>query len=247
MTAQGAPVPPDLVAGRIAAWAAVIVIALVAAVVRIDVKVALIGHLGAALVPVIFLYAPSVVAWRRHEDLVDYGFHAAPVKRGLVFAGITMLIAFPLFAAIYVGFFDQVCSHGALGDLAPPGLCKRYLGVSGAHAPHLTAEFVLVQYVVAALPEELFFRGCLLMLLEKRFPPKRRWLGGGIGWALVLSSLAFGIVHIPKDGLPHELVKFFPGLLFGWLRSATGSILAGTLVHGTSNVVVQVLETSLLR
>lgn len=241
------PVAPDLAAGRAAAWAAVAVIAIVAAVVRIDVKIALIGPLGAALVPVVFLYAPSVVAWRRDEDLIDYGFHAAPIGRGLRFAGIAMLIAFPIFAAVYVLFFDTVCSTGAIGDLAPPGLCHRYLGLAGAHAPRLSAEFVLVQYVVAALPEELFFRGCLLTLLEKRFPPRRRILGGGVGWALILSSLAFGVVHLPKDGLPHELVKFFPGLLFGWLRSATGSILAGTLVHGTSNVVVQVLETSLLR
>ena len=45
--------------------------------------------------------------------------------------------------------------------------------------------------VVVALPEELFFRGFLLGLLEKRFPPRRRLLGGGIGLALVLSSLAF--------------------------------------------------------
>ena len=55
---------------------------------------------------------------------------------------------------------------------------------------------------VVALPEELFFRGMLLRLLEQRFPPKRRFLGGGIGVALVLSAAAFALIHLPKDGDP---------------------------------------------
>jgi membrane protease YdiL (CAAX protease family) len=99
-----------------------------------------------------------------------------------------------------------------------------------------------VQLVVVALPEELFFRGFLLGLLERRFPPKRRVLGGGIGLALVLSALAFALIHLPKDGDPRALATFFPGLLFGWMRSATGSILASTLTHAGSNIVVKMLD-----
>ena len=88
-----------------------------------------------------------------------------------------------------------------------------------------------MQLVVVALPEELFFRGCLHRLLEERFPPTRRWLGGGLGVALLLSSLAFALVHLPKNGDPRALATFFPGLLFGWMRSATGSIMPSVLVH----------------
>ena len=81
---------------------------------------------------------------------------------------------------------------------------------------------------MVALPEELFFRGFLLGLLEQRFPPKRRILGGGVGLALVISAATFALIHLPKDGDPRALATFFPGLLFGWMRSATGSILAST-------------------
>ena len=43
------------------------------------------------------------------------------------------------------------------------------------------------------------------------------------------------LVHLPRTGGdPRELIKFFPGLLFGWMRSSTGSILAGTLTHGSA-------------
>ena len=47
--------------------------------VRIDITLPAIGHLGSALVAVVFLYAPVVVAWRRTEDLIDYGFRSDPV------------------------------------------------------------------------------------------------------------------------------------------------------------------------
>jgi len=241
---------PDLAAGRHAAWAFLAVMVLVAALVRIDVDVPLVGHLGAALVAVTFLYAPSVVAWRRREDLVDYGFRLAPVGRGLGIAAVFVLGVLPLFVAGYVLFFHQVCGRGALAHLAPPGVCLRWIGWAGAHVRHLgwdSVEFVLVQVVVVALTEELFFRGCLLELLERRFPPKRRILGGGVGLALVLSSAAFAVVHIPKYGDVRELVKFFPGLLFGWMRSATGSILPSTIAHASSNIVIRALEVTLFR
>ena len=96
---------PDLAAGRHAAWAFLAVMALVAALVRIDVDVPLVGHLGAALVAVTFLYAPSVIAWRRREDLADYGFRLAPVGRGLAIAAAFVLGVLPLFVAGYVLFF----------------------------------------------------------------------------------------------------------------------------------------------
>ena len=59
---------------------------LVTGLVRIDITLPAIGHLGSALVAVLFLYVPVFFAWRRKEDLDQYGFHAEPVKRGLVTA-----------------------------------------------------------------------------------------------------------------------------------------------------------------
>jgi uncharacterized protein len=166
-----------------------------------------------------------------------------------VTAGVALAVIFPLFILGYFAFYEIACHSTLLAHLVPRNMCAHYGGLA-VHAPAVTwslAEFCLVQMLVVALPEELFFRGFLLGLLEKRFPPKRRFLGGGLGLALVLSSLAFALIHIPKDGDPRVLATFFPGLLFGWMRSATGSILASTLAHGASNILIRILDLTVMR
>jgi uncharacterized protein len=245
-------------AGRDAliAWAAVA--ALVTALVQINVKLPAIGHLGSALIAVVFVYTPVMLAWWRKEDLDDYGFHWEPIRRGLVTAAVASAIVFPLFVLGYFAFYEIACRSDLLAHLVPRGMCARYGGLGALHVPDLawlasqgtsalSAEFAAVQLVVVALPEELFFRGVLLGLFERRFPPARRFLGGGVGLALVLSSIAFAMIHLPKDGDPRALATFFPGLLFGWMRSATGSILASTLTHAGSNILIRFLELAVLR
>lgn len=214
--------------------------------------VPLVGKNLGAFVAVVFLYVPALWLRRRGEHLEDYGFRAAPVGRGLVVAGLFVAIVFPLFAAVFVGFYDAVCAADAatwLRALAEPGTCPRFRGWDGLHRPALGWAFVelsFVQLVVIALPEELFFRGYLHGLLERRWPPARRVLGGGVGWALVASSALFAAGHLMVELDPRRLAVFFPGLVFGWMRSRTGSVLAGTLAHAVSNLFIYLLERSLL-
>ena len=243
---------------------------LVAGLVRINITLPAIGHLGSAIVAVLFLYAPVFVAWRRKEDLDDYGFKIVhePLPaigppgrlvrllrrmgaRDLKFALAAIAVIFPMFALGYFAFYEVACNSSALAHLVPRNMCSHYGGLASVHAPAILTrdfgEFCLVQMIVVALPEELFFRGFLLHLLELRFPPKRRILGGGVGLALVLSAAAFALIHLPKDGDPRALATFFPALLFGWMRSATGSILASTVTHGASNILIRLLDLTVLR
>jgi hypothetical protein len=228
---------------------------LVTGLVRININLPWIGHLGSALVSVLFLYVPLYVASRRDEDLRDYGFRYEPVPRGLVIAGIALAVIVPLFVLGFFAFYEVACNSPLLSHLAPHKMCSHYGGLATLHLPTivvfeptppvpstLSFEWCLVQWLVVGLPEELFFRGFLLNKLEQRFPPRRRILGGGVGLALVLSALAFALIHLPKEGDPRALATFFPGLLFGWMRSATGSILASTLTHGCSNILARLLE-----
>jgi len=226
-----------------------VVAALVAALVRIDLTLPAIGHLGSALVAVVFLYAPVVVAWRRTEDLIEYGFKPVPIGKNVVLATVAGVVIVPTFAAVYLAFYDTFCATARLRELAPHGTCIGWSGLD-VDLPKLGwsfVEFCAVQLVVVALPEELFFRGCLHRLLEERFPPTRRVLGGGVGVALLLSSLCFALVHLPKNGDPRALATFFPGLLFGWMRSATGSIAPSVVVHAASNIWVRLLDLTFLR
>jgi membrane protease YdiL (CAAX protease family) len=227
-----------------------------------SVLVALLGVIGRAVpwigknlgafVAVVFLYVPVLWLRRRGEHLEDYGLHTAPRGRGLAIAAAFVAIVFPLFAVGFVVFYGVVCdaeAPHALRALAVPGSCPRFQGWDGLHLPRLGWDFVelaFVQLVVIALPEELFFRGYLLALLERRWPPARRLLGGGVGRALVVSSALFALGHLLVTFDLRRLAVFFPGLLFGWMRSATGSILAGVLAHAASNLFIHLLERAFL-
>lgn len=232
---------------RHALWAFAISSVLVAGLGLAAKGVTLVAANLGALVAVVFLYIPVFYSRRRREDLADYGFRLQPIARGLLFGFGAPLLIFPIFAAGFVIFYDIVCADGApavLARLAPPSMCSGWRGWEGMSWPVLDwelAKLAFFQVVVVALPEELFFRGFIHRLLERALPPRWRVLGGGIGLALILSSALFALGHMLVIFDPRRLAVFFPGLLFGWLRSATGSILAGTVAHASSNLFIHIL------
>lgn len=198
-----------------------------------------------ALIAVAFIYAVVWAARHEREDLAFFGFTRRPLGRSLAFAGGVLAIVFPLFLLGFHFYYSAVCAWG-LEALAPRWMCGRLVGLGTALAhPRLPPGILgaaFAQLVVVALPEELFFRGYVLRRLEQALPPRRRLLGGGVGAALLLSALIFALGHVLVDGNPRRLAVFFPGLLFGWLRSATGSIVAGTIVHAASNLYIEALH-----
>jgi membrane protease YdiL (CAAX protease family) len=211
--------------------------------------VPIVGNNLQAFIAAVFIYLPVWATRRRDKDIADYGFTVRPVGRSLAFAGATLAIVFPLFLVAFVWFYQTVCGGETLAALAPPGFCARFRGWDALAHPRAPAELltaIFAQLVVVALPEELFFRGYLLGRLEEALPPRRRFLGGGLGAALLLSALLFALGHVLVDGNPRRLAVFFPGLLFGWLRSATGSIFAGTLVHAAANLYIDALQRTFL-
>jgi len=223
-----------------------VVALLVAVLVRIDVTLPGVGHLGSALVAMTFLYAPVVMASIRKEDLEAYGLTWQPVKLSLLVSGIALSIIIPVFVVGYFGFYELACNRepNFLTMLTPRGECRRYGGLATLHAPRLglgLLEFCAIQFVVVALPEELFFRGYVLTLLEKRYPPTRQLWGGKIGIALLLTSVMFALVHLPRAGDPSALATFFPALLFGWMKSRTGSLLAPVITHAMANILIHIL------
>jgi uncharacterized protein len=212
-------------------------------------SVAFVAHNLQAFVAAAFIYIPVWSARRRGVDLSHYGFSTRPRGRALAFGLIGPAIVFPLFLVGFVLFYRIACSTPALDLLAPAAWCRRFLGWSGLANPHAPTDFLwsaLNQVVVVALPEELFFRGYLLGRLEEALPPRRRILGGGIGWALVLSAVFFALGHALVDLDPRRLATFFPGLLFGWIRSATGNIAAGAFVHASANLFIEALNRTFM-
>jgi hypothetical protein len=120
---------------------------------------------------------------------------------------------------------------GALGTMAlsvavsqvgpqPEGMKQVFEIVRDLHQLALS---LLLLAVLAPLVEELVFRGLLYGWLAGRW-------GGNVGW--IVSSLAFAAAHTE----PAHIILVFPlGLLFGWLRKRTDSLLPSLVAHIANN------------
>jgi len=130
----------------------------------------------------------------------------------------------------------------------PPFVVGFYFWHQPAHPFELTLpdrfwEFALTQLLVVALPEEAFFRGYVQTRLSDRWPGGKKWLGATVdARVLVLQAALFAVIHFASIPHPARLAVFFPGLLFGWLRSWRGGIGAAMLLHALSNVLAELLE-----
>ena len=108
--------------------------------------------------------------------------------------------------------------------------------------PDEPLSFALAQVLVVALPEEALFRGYFQTRLGDAFPRKVRVLGVEVcPVALVTQAALFALVHFVVDFSPERLAVFFPGLLFGWLRSWRSGVGAAIAMHALSNVFSDLL------
>lgn len=78
--------------------------------------------------------------------------------------------------------------------------------------------------VVPGIFEEIFFRGLIQGTLETLMTSKEAWLA---------QAVIFAIAHVNPLGFFTYLVMM--GLVLGWLRNKTKSLLPGILVHFTHN------------
>jgi membrane protease YdiL (CAAX protease family) len=81
----------------------------------------------------------------------------------------------------------------------------------------------LMVAIGAPIAEELFFRGLVLRSFEKRL---------GIRWAVVASSLVFGITHLQLLQLPALTVA---GLVFALLAVRTDRLGTAVVAHMAFN------------
>jgi membrane protease YdiL (CAAX protease family) len=194
-----------------------------------------------ALVALVFLLLPQLML-RRRGNIERYGFTTHPLRLGLVIAAVAIVTFLPLFAGAFVLIVRFACAH--LPSLVP-GSCLR-----AAHPLwRLPSDFALqsaAQLIVVALPEELFFRGYVQGRLEDALPPTRILFGARVGWAWLIGAALFAIGHYLVTFEPQMLTRFFPGLVFGWMFARTRSILAGTIFHAASNLIMSLLSASLL-
>lgn len=91
----------------------------------------------------------------------------------------------------------------------------------------------LLVVCVAPFVEELVFRGVLLSGLASRMP---------IGWAMLVSAIVFGCVHLPDFKFAWYPVPalIILGLASAWLRVRTRSLWPSITLHATNNLIAAV-------
>ncbi len=107
-----------------------------------------------------------------------------------------------------------------------------------------SGETVAFQLTMPGLEEEPFYRGVLLLALDRAFLGRLRFLGVDWGWGAVLSCLLFGLAH--AFGYSHGSFSFdpmtmaltaLPSFIAVWLRLRTGSVLLPVLLHNFGNSI----------
>lgn len=106
------------------------------------------------------------------------------------------------------------------------------------------AEEIGFQLTLPGFEEEPFYRGVLLLALDRAFTGRVRWLGVDWGWGAVLSCGLFGMAH--AFDYDHGQFSFdaatmamtaLPSFIGVWLRLRTGSVLFPVIMHNFGNAI----------
>lgn len=170
-----------------------------------------------SVAPWVFLggYPLIITRLRGNGPRVDLGLSLRWIDLvWAVAAGVVGLIIASLLALLTQQLFGEFTSTGA--EVA------EQVRQAGGEAAVLLFAVLLV--VGAPIVEELAFRGLLFNSLRKR--------GVAVVWTLVISSIAFAVIHFEPTRL---LVLVALGLVLGVVRWRTGSLLACMLTHAMIN------------
>nr|WP_255478519.1 CPBP family intramembrane glutamic endopeptidase [Flavobacterium sp. Sd200] len=111
--------------------------------------------------------------------------------------------------------------------------------------PYPDAETLLFQFTMPGIAEELVFRGVLLGLLNKVYTAKINIFGVPLGWAALITSVLFGVVHafnFYSNSIDFNLGYFFSsflmGLIFVFIKEKSQSLVPSIICHNLYNAVI---------
>lgn len=230
------------------------------------------GALALLVLTVAMMYGLTLLLGAGYAALHDLTMTAATgrIQRDLALLTVVQLLAMGSALAVGLRLFDpdtpplealalQPVQPATLAACIAAGLCLQWpltelsnllhahvfgpdpleqqLAIQNMIEARTPGQGVLVVLSLAALVpaiEELLFRGLFLFGLERRY---------GRGFALLLSSAFFGVVHL---GAVPAVYATVAGLLLGTLALVTRSVWPGIAVHAAINAVPVLLPERVL-
>ena len=171
----------------------------------------------ALLIPMILLFIYLDGSLERTKLLL----HIGSLKRGLflglgipVFAMIVDNIAVLIYAIAFIFFFGEPTTitelpGGTSWDSSPVALILTFISIC----------------ILTPISEELLFRGYILDALNRLHG---KWP------AIIISSIIFGMVHFDPFTMGMATIG---GVIYGWIRMRTGSLVPGIVAHGMWNTM----------
>jgi membrane protease YdiL (CAAX protease family) len=162
--------------------------------------------------------------------------------RGVGAGLLSCAVVLPCFALLFAGYAWLLprLSPELAGAITP----YHWPGHLAIRLPPGFALQIVLQLLVVAIPEELFYRGWVQTSWARAAPERGlRFLGARLGAGFLWTQLLFAAGHLVVLQ-PWRLATFFPGLWFGWLRERHGNVVAPAVAHALSNLCIMVLEAS---
>jgi membrane protease YdiL (CAAX protease family) len=247
MTRPPPPAPRDLVR----TWALALGGLALAKLVSFAEPTRLLAANLAGVAALLFIGLPEWRLRARGEEWTEYGvpLHGLADLRTWRAFGRGALAALGVAAVVFPLFALAFCGWAELLPRLPPVLARALApyGRAPSFEPRLPDGFALlavVQVLVVALPEEMFYRGFMQTAWQRNAPGRGvAVLGARLGHGFLATQALFALGHLVVLE-PWRLATFFPGLLFGWLRERTGSVAAPVVLHALSNLFIATLEAS---
>ena len=125
-------------------------------------------------------------------------------------------------------------------------------GLAQAAGPTLGKALVLFSTfaLFVGFGEEILYRGYMQSRLNEVFGKPYQFLGVTFGWGALITALLFGLTHVgvlrwilgldTRVTLAWGFWTIFGGLVFGFVREKSGSILPSALLHGLPQAIATV-------
>ena len=105
-------------------------------------------------------------------------------------------------------------------------------------------EFLLYQATLPGIAEELAYRGVIQTQLNKILGQPWKLFKVPLGWGFIVTAVIFWAIHAFRvEGLSLSFywqtltLQMVVGLVLGWMRERSGSILPGVMAHNLVNLV----------